>query len=211
MTSLVFNRARRSFCAAALVAQTFAIFATSLTAVEGLLPLVGPHPLANVPMYFEANTGQTDPEAQFISRGRGYALFLTKSQAVLSLRSQGATSRTIRLRLIDGAPNATVEGFDPLSGTVNYFVGNQPGQWRSGVPTFGRVKYSQVYPGVDLVYYGNQQRLEYDFIVHPRADPRTIGLTFEGSDGVDVDASGDLCVRLGDKEVRWLKPVAYQE
>ena len=162
-------------------------------------------------MYFEANTGQTDPEAQFISRGRGYALFLTKSQAVLSLRSQGATSRTIRLRLIDGAPNTTAEGIDLLPGTVNYFVGNHPDKWKSGVPVFRKVKYSQVYPGVDLIYYGNQQRLEYDFVIHPGADPRRIGLAFEGANRVEVDASGELCLRLGDKVVRWLKPVAYQD
>jgi len=212
MTSFVFNGARRGcFSAAVFLAQTFATFAANQVAVERPALSVATPSLAKLPMYFEANTGQADPEAQFISRGRGYALFLTKSEAVLSLRDQGARSRTIRLRLVDATPNAIVEGIDPLSGTVNYFVGNEPGQWRSGVPTFEKVKYSQVYSGVDLLYYGNQQRLEYDFIVHPGADPRTIGLAFEGSDGVEVDASGDLCVRMGDKEVRWLKPVAYQE
>ena len=108
-------------------------------------------------------------------------------------------------------PKAKVVGLDELPGKSNYFIGNDPKKWRTNVPSYARVKYEGVYPGVDLVYYGNQRQLEYDFVVAPGADPNQIKLSFAGADGMRVDAaSGDLVLNLGDDEVRFHKPAVYQ-
>jgi hypothetical protein len=113
---------------------------------------------------------------------------------------------------LDGAnSSARVVGADELEGKVNYLVGNDPARWRTDVPTYARVRYASVYPGVDLVYYGNQRQLEYDFVVAPGADPRAVSLEFEGADGVTVDEAGDLLLALGGGVVRQPKPFIYQE
>jgi hypothetical protein len=83
---------------------------------------------------------------------------------------------------------------EELPGKVNYFRGNDPKKWQSNIPTYLRVKYESLYPGVDLVYYGNQQQLEYDFIVAPAADPKNILLEFDGAERLEVDARGDLLI-----------------
>ena len=140
-----------------------------------------------LPMSFEANEGQTDGRVKFLSRGNGYTLFLTSSEAVLSLRRPEETSNkssatdggdrkkkgewgrrdVLRMRLVGARLTPRVEGADELSVRSNYFIGNDPQKWRTDVRQYGKVKYTGVYPGVDLVYYGNQQELEYDFIVAP--------------------------------------------
>src|SRR5262249_31144273 len=132
-----------------------------------------------VPLSFEANGGQTDPRVRYLARGNGYSLFLTDREAVLALRRKStakargktqdgnapAQTDIVRMQLIGAAGKPHVTGADPLAGTVNYFVGSDSSKWRTGVPTYGKVRYANVYPGVDLVYYGNQRQLEYDFVV----------------------------------------------
>jgi len=119
--------------------------------------------------------------------------------------------QVIRMRLLGGNAKGRVVGLDELLGKSNYFIGNDPKKWRTNVPSYARVKYEGVYPGVDLVYYGNQRQLEYDFVVEPGADPNQIKLSFAGADGMRVDAaSGDLVLKLGKDEVRFRKPVVYQ-
>ncbi len=119
--------------------------------------------------------------------------------------------QVIRMRLLGGNAKGRVVGLDELPGKSNYFIGNDPRKWRTNVPSYAQVKYEGVYPGVDLVYYGNQRQLEYDFVVEPGADPNQIKLSFAGADGMRVDAaSGDLVLKLGIDEVRFRKPAAYQ-
>ena len=119
----------------------------------------------------------------------------------------------LRLKLVGGARHATVRGVDELPGKSNYLVGNDPKKWRSNVPTYAKVKYEEIYSGIDLVYYGNQQNLEYDFIVAPGADPRRIAFNISGTKRIRRDERGDLVLkmRMGENEIRWHKPVAYQE
>ncbi len=116
------------------------------------------------------------------------------------------------MKLVGANASATVTGADELPGKSNYFIGNDPKKWRTNVPTYAKVKYAGVYPGVDLVYYGNQGgQLEYDFVVAPGADPNQIKLNFAGTEGMRIDAaSGDLVLKLGEDEVRFHKPVVYQ-
>jgi hypothetical protein len=115
------------------------------------------------------------------------------------------------MRLVGANVKATVTGAEELPGKSNYFIGNDPKKWRTNVPSYAKVKYEGVYPGIDLVYYGSQRQLEYDFVVAPGADPNQIKLSFAGAEGIRVDpASGDLVLKVGDDEVRFHKPVVYQ-
>lgn len=137
-----------------------------------------------VPLSFEPNQGQTDAKVQFLSRGQGYALFLTPGEAVLELQKPGGKKvdvakalpapSVLRMTLVGADAKAAVSGEQPLPGTSNYFIGNDSSKWKSAVPTYQRVAYSAVYPGVDLVYYGNQRQLEYDFVVAPAQTPRRL-------------------------------------
>ncbi|MGA2136152.1 MAG: SBBP repeat-containing protein [Bryobacteraceae bacterium] len=158
-----------------------------------------------VPLSFEANRGQTDARVDYLSRGKGYTLLLTRDQAVLRLK-EGAP---LRMKLLGASGQAAASGLDQLPGVANYFRGHDPSQWHTGIPTYQKVKYAGVYPGVDLVYYGNQGRLEHDFIVAPGADPAKIVLSFEGAQP-RVDGQGDLRLTIGGSELRFQKPVVYQ-
>src|SRR5271170_3364486 len=186
-----------------------------------------------LPLSFEANQGQTDPQVKFLSRGSGYSLFLTNSAAVLaltkgdpakdkpaSLAIAGKTPKraikpvktdVVRMELAGASHGLRVTGAEQLPGTANYFIGNDPTKWRSNVSTYAKVKYAGVYPGIDLVYYGNQRQLEYDFVVAPGADPTQAKLHFAGAKKLKLDGDGDLEVVARNGEIAFRKPVVYQE
>src|SRR5579863_1281901 len=179
--------------------------------VRGLLPY------GNLPLNFEANIGQVrqgSNAVKFLSRGAGYALFLTSDEAVLALR--GREESVLHMKLEGANLQAKVAGAEALPGKSNYLIGNDPREWRTSVPTFAKVQYRNVYPGVDLVYYGNQGQLEYDFVVAPGADPRRIALKVQSARTahrgapLSIDARGDLVMGTHSGEVRFHKPVVYQ-
>ncbi len=121
-------------------------------------------------------------------------------------------AKVLRMKLEGANPASEAGGLQKLDGIVNYFIGSDRGKWETAIPTFGRVRYTGIYNGVDLVYYGNQRQLEYDFVVRPGADYNQIALNFEGADGLEVDsASGDLLLRIDENTVRQHKPLVYQE
>jgi hypothetical protein len=178
-----------------------------------------------LPLSFEINRGQTDPQVRFLTRGRGYALFLTGDGAVLSLdkkgREQTLTTDVVRMRLMGANAHAEVVGLQELPGKANYFIGRDPQKWRTNVATFAKVKYKNVYPGVDLVYYGNRAQLEYDFVVAPGADPNVIALIVDASvpyrreqadirPVLQIAANGDLVFAADSGEIRFHKPLVYQ-
>jgi hypothetical protein len=172
---------------------------------------------------FERNRGQVNEQAQFLSRGDGYSLFLADGEAVMVFhrgRSQreGKTrlgkpveTSVLRMQLIGANRTPRATGLDELPGRANYFIGKDPTKWRTELPLYAKVKYENVYPGVDLVYYGNQGRLEYDLIVAPGVDPRVITLSFQGADRVEQDVDGDLVIRSAAGVLRQSKPIIYQE
>jgi hypothetical protein len=182
-----------------------------------------------LPLSFEVNHGQTDTKVKFLSRTSGYTLFLTSDEAVFALRGNKAkdnpsggsrqllpspvstTNAVLRMKLRNANPAAKMIGFDELPGTSNYFIGNDPAKWRTNVPNYAKVKYEGIYSGIDLVYYGNQRQLEYDFIVAPGADPNRIKFDVRGAKRIRRDAQGDLVLKMGEGEIRWHKPVVYQE
>ncbi|MBI2987757.1 MAG: hypothetical protein HYY45_13415 [Deltaproteobacteria bacterium] len=189
------------------------------------------------PLHFEANRGQTDGRVKFLARGSGYTLFLTSTEFVLALRKpddkQSAISRqlsaqskptdskletpnskletVVRMKLVGANSDTKVAGLEQLPGKVNYFIGNDPKKWRTNIPTYKRLEYKDVYPGINLVFYGNQRQLEYDFVVSPGADPSVIQLAFEGADKIKVDTRGDLILQTALGDLRLHKPLVYQE
>ena len=168
--------------------------------------------LGAVPIFFEENLGQSAEQVRFLSRGQGYALFLTPSEVVLDLVGTPAGGRDVlRMRMLGGNRSPRIAGIDRLAGTSNFLVGRDRSKWRTGVPHVARVLYSEVYPGIDVIYYGNDGQLEYDFLVAPGADTRRIALGLDGAERVEVDAAGDLVMRVGASEVRLAKPIAYQD
>jgi hypothetical protein len=115
------------------------------------------------------------------------------------------------MKLAGASRRPRVAGIDELAGKSNYLTGNDPRKWRRNIPTYSRVRYEAVYPGIDLIYYGHHRQLEYDFIVSPGADVSRIKLDFTGADDIRIDTNGDLVLELAGKEIRQLAPKAYQE
>jgi hypothetical protein len=167
----------------------------------------------NFPLHFEENQGQAARQVKFISRGSGYALLLSSDEAVMiwgsSARRRAARSQ-LSMRLLGANKDAETEGVDRLPGISNYFVGNDPSKWRTHVPNYAGVQYRGIYPGIDLVYYGNQRRLEYDFWLAPGSHPNMITLQFKGARRLRLNETGDLIISTGEGEVRQLKPSIYQ-
>ena len=193
-----------------------------------------------LPLSFEANRGQADKSVRFLSRGAGYGLYLTGEELVLALDKSDCRERAganagnavswsqplaarrdipsctrqtdlVRMRLVGTRRDeVTPAGEQHLSGIANYIVGNDPAKWHTGVPTYGKVRYSNIYSGVDLVYYGNQRQLEYDFIVAPGADAKPIRLHFGGTRELHLDADGDLVVTASGGGLTFHKPLVYQ-
>src|SRR2546422_8304365 len=190
----------------------------------------GSEAYGKLPLYFEANRGQTDAQVKFLSRGGRHVLFLTPTEAVLVLttppqaadeksptrggkpgRLEEGTRTVLRMTFAGGNPMPRLAGLDELPGKVNYFIGNDAAKWRTNVPTYARVHYQDLYPGIDLIYYGNPRQLEYDLVVRPGADPGRIVLGFQGADKLEVDADGDLVFHTAGAAIRQRKPVIYQE
>ncbi|MFN7944987.1 MAG: SBBP repeat-containing protein [Blastocatellia bacterium] len=184
--------------------------------------------LAGLPVSFEENRGQTDSQVKFLARGQGFTLFLTSSEAVLSLQRQTGTVErserspvinqevqeqivTLRMGLINAAREPRITGLDELTARVSYFTGSDPQKWQTGIVQYAKVRYESVYPGIDLIWYGNQQQMEYDFVVAPGADPRLIRLNFSGAEKIRLSPDGDLILRVAGEEIRQHRPVIYQE
>lgn len=184
---------------------------------------------AQQPLSFEANLGQYGAGPAFVSRGPAYGITLTPTEVSVvlqkttrgkahNLAAQLAQARTapveyrkLRIELLHANSHAEMRGLDASPGRANYFIGNNPAQWQRNVPTFQRVRATDVYPGIHLVHYGNQQHLEYDFEVMPGANPAVITMRFTGADRLSVEtASGDLVIQLGTEELRQPKPVVFQ-
>jgi hypothetical protein len=180
-----------------------------------------------LPLSFEPNRGQADSQVKFISRGTGHSLSLSPEGAVLDLskpvsgampsHSPGGNQNArvgkvrIQMTLAESNPSPSISGDDVLPGTTSYFIGRDPSQWLTSIPTYARVQYEGVYPGIDLVYHGNHRQLEFDFVVAPAADPGAITLSFTGIDGMRLDSDGNLLLRVGQGELPQQRPVSYQD
>ena len=168
-----------------------------------------PHAYGNVAMAFEPNRGQSDSRVKFLGRGPGYTVFLTATEAVFKLNDPAEPA--VRTRLIGANASPRMTPADMLAGRSNYLIGNDPQQWRTGVPQFRKVRYDAIYPGIDLTFYGNHQLVEYDFIVSPSGNPDTIKLAIDGTRSIELEASGDLVLTARSRSIRMRRPMAYQE
>src|ERR1700722_9158383 len=186
-----------------------------------------------LPLSFEANQGQSAADVKYLSRGDGYFLSLRGQEADLTFRQtpvarRVATNRlkmyrthrvpaaqeklsTLRMRLDGSNPSAEITGLDRTATKINYFIGNDPKNWHTEVPAYSKVKYSGIYPGIDLMFYGNRRQLEYDFVVAPGADPKSIALNVEGARKVYLNANGNLILDVPGGEVKFKKPDVYQD
>lgn len=169
------------------------------------------HILSTLPLSFEENRGAADARVKFVSRGTGYVLFLTANEVVMVFDASGSRS-VIRMRPVDADVRVSVSGVEQLPGTTNYLVGSDPSRWHLHCPNYRAVRYSGLYPGIDLVYRGSQRTLEYDWDVSPRADPARIRFHVEGARKLWIDKnSGELVADAPPGQLRQRPPVAYQQ
>lgn len=182
------------------------------------------------PLIFESNQGQYPATAQFVARGAAYCLTLSPTELRVTLqRALPSTAnqtvvdataprsevqmeyRALAIELIGANPAARLTGDDLVALRANYFLGNDPAGWRANVPAYHRLRATDIYPGINLVHYGNQQELEYDFEIAPGVDAKQIAMRFVGADRIRVETTtGELILTLGDQEVRQPKPVIHQ-
>src|SRR5258708_7254539 len=204
-------------------------------AASGDVAQTTPHVLASygkLPLAFEPNRGQSGRDVQFLARGVGYTVFLTPDGAVITLQRGSVRTEpqpagwvgdprarqaqpdiprrgAVSMTLLGGTrPAPAPVGLETLPGQRHYFIGNDPTQWHTHVPTYARVRYREVYPGIDLIYYG-QQQLEYDFLVAPGADPNAIRLRLDGAQRLRIDGRGDVVLDMEGADLRLRKPFIY--
>ncbi len=190
---------------------------------------VAPKPI-HLPLFFEANRGQADSRVQFMARGKGYTLLLTPTETVLAESQTQVSARSgalgpfqnsliatktyhrgvIRMQLVGANSAPAMTGLEALPGKVNYLIGNDPTKWQTQVPLYSQARTEQVYPGVDLLFHGDERQLEYDFVVAPGADPSKIAFRIRGAARTKIDAHGDLVLHTTDSDFVMHKPVVYQ-
>jgi len=164
----------------------------------------------SIPLYFEKNTGQADHSTLFTARSAGVSFALQQNGAALSLAGADNPAR-IHLEFVKSNPRVAINPEDPLEGHTNYYFGDDPNRWITGVPQFGRVRYRSIYPGVDLVWHASGQQLEYDLDLQPGADPARVRLRFTGADAIKIAGNGDLILRAKGAEMHQLLPAVWQE
>ncbi len=175
--------------------------------------------LGKIPMYFEPNVGQTDGPVRFVARSRGATVYFTDTDVVLAMHRRQAgddkgakTQRaSIRMKMTGGRSALEAKGLDPQPGLSNYFIGDDPAKWHAVVQHFGKIALTSVYDGIDLVSYGNENQLEYDFVVAPGADPAQVQLAFEGASSLTVNSDGDLVMKTAIGDVIQRRPKIYQD
>jgi uncharacterized protein (TIGR03437 family) len=161
------------------------------------------------PLAFEPNVGQADAQVKYLAHASHGMLWLTEKGLVLS--AGGKTGSVVRVRFEGGNAAPRIEAEDKHTGISNYFIGNDRRNWHTGVPQYGKVRYREVYPGIDVVFYGNPSNVEYDFVLRPGADPARIRLAFDGASKLTTDSDGGLVLRTGGAEIRNLPPVIRQD
>ena len=167
-------------------------------------------PLGKLPLFFEANHGQSQSPAAFLARTADAQCAISASGVEMDLRNTSGQTSRLQMNFVGANPSAQIHGDAELSGKVNYLVGNDQTKWQSGVPTFAKVRVEKIYPGVDVVFYGNNHQLEYDFIFAPGASPGVVALRFEGAEKIKLGAEGELVVSVGKSAVHQPQPLIYQ-
>ena len=217
MTSLL-NKTNRSFLGTRTVCYSLACLLIGISAIayagEGTVVKKGVTPsLANAkaiaiaqPLAFEVNQGQTDQSVKFLARAKGYAAFLTSNESIVRINGDAV----LRTKLRNANQSPKIAGEDPQTGKSNYLLGSDRSKWITGIQHFGKVRAKDVYPGIDLVYSGNEKQIEYDFVVGPGRDPSQIRMSFDGANTVAINRDGDMELRTAGGVMLAHKPVLYQ-
>src|SRR6185437_812056 len=199
----------RNICLFAAVLSLQTAFQAQQPATNSVAPLKG------LPVSFEQNQGQVDSQVRFLAHAGQGTMYFTPAEAVLALPSRDSQNKihisALRLKWVGANANPQIVAEQPLPGKINYLIGRDPAHWHTGIPTFARVRYRGIYPGVDAAFYGKEGEIEYDLVLSPGADPANISLGLEGATSMRVARNGDLVLTLRDAEVRQLKPMVYQE
>lgn len=212
-------------CVLLILGGTVCLGAQTLPQSRSTSVQTGGSPYGSLPLSFEANQGQAAGQVKFLSKGKGYTAFLTGNGMILSLRPSEGSARqplsspppisqspaVLQFTLVGAAGNVTVTGEDLQPGKVNYFFGNDSSRWQTNIATYGRVRYHNVYPGIDLIYYGNHRQLEYDFALSPGADASQIQVQIRGARSIQLDANGNLLLDTGNGQLTFKNPTIYQE
>ncbi len=177
----------------------FFAFFTITTLAQDVSPL-------NLPVYFEANQNQTE----FRASGSGYQFVISPGGVKIALHHTGTIPATAEMQFVGANPGAQIQGGEKMIGKVNYLTGNDPSQWQTGLPTFGNVQVSEIYPGINVIFHVNNRQLEYDFTIAPGADPHAIKIRFDGAKKISLGPDGSLIVKIGSSEVRQPEPEVYQ-
>ena len=164
-----------------------------------------------LPLEFEANRGQFAQEVLFLARTPNHFISLTRGGMTLGLSGSDQRGAALQMKLVDAKPSAGVVPESRLPGISNYFIGNDSSRWQRDVPHYGRIRYRAVWPGIDLVFHGREQALEYDFVVSPGADPANIRLRYANAGGLHIDSEGNLTIETANGKVVQRLPEIYQE
>src|SRR5579883_3333904 len=169
-------------------------------------------PTGRIPLSFEPNRGQGEPGFPYLARSDHYKIDLAADRAVLHLNQGSAAEARVQLQFRGAQPIAEASAEEEQSGVSNYLRGSDRSRWLVGIPHYRRIRFRGVYPGIDVVYYGHEREMEYDFVLQPGADPRQIRLKFAGSEQVSLEnTTGDLLLRTTGGVLRQHKPLVYQE
>lgn len=172
--------------------------------------------LLKLPFYFEKNEGQIEANVKYLSRGKGYQIYFTNQQVVMVLQkvlneNSHPLSTYLSIQFIGAKQEPFIKGIEEQTYKTNYFVGSNSEQWRSNIPNFAKVCYEELYPGIDAIFYGNEEQFEYDISVAPRANPQDIHLHIEGAHALSIDLNGNLCISVDhEQQMQMQKPIVYQ-
>ncbi|HEY7161452.1 MAG TPA: hypothetical protein VH815_09335, partial [Acidobacteriota bacterium] len=165
---------------------------------------------SDIPFYFEQNEGQTDRAVKFFAHGTNYGFYFKPGEVVIKLAKSEAVS-VLNMKLKGANKKSRIVGVEPLSGKLNYLLGNDPAQWHTNITTYAKVKFENIYPGIDLIFYSTNGKLEYDFVVSPGANPNQIRVAFNGSKNIELQKTGDLSIGIANGNLIQLPPVVSQE
>ena len=188
---------------------------------------------AQLPLAFEANQGQADESVRYVARSDGFDLYLAANEAVFvqnasddlahdvvqstisarpdTISRDSATQSVLRMQFANAGRMLEPVAADVLPGTVNYLIGSDPSAWRTGVPTFREVRYPGVWDGIDVVFHGRRERLEYDFAIQPGVDFEQIEVELVGADEIEIDSGGNLLVDVNGQRQVHRAPRVLQE
>jgi len=198
------NPFAKKFLGTGFILQLATLLLTAQTSVS----------LGNLPLWFEADpqgvSGQPDSATRFVAHGRDSEFLISATGAQFVLREKSGKTSAVQMEFAGANPATQISGGAKMSGKINYLFGNNPAQWRSGVAAFGQVRVAQIYPDINVVYYGNGRQLEYDFDLAAGVKPETIVMHFSGAENISINPQGELVVKLAGHEIVQHQPVAYQ-